>query len=79
MLKNEDKQWLKSQEDLEPNENVVKTFKWLLMKLEEDVRNNTYNHNRCESIDKYAVKMIQRKIMSEGNVYRFVLEAQGLN
>ena len=49
----------KEQEENEPNENVLKTFKWFLMKLEEDVKSNTYNQVHCDAIDKYAMKMIQ--------------------
>ena len=68
--------WLKEQEENEPNENVLKTFKWFLMKLEEDVKSNTYNQVHCDAIDKYAMKMIHRKLMSEKDVMKFVCQAQ---
>ena len=68
--------WLKEQEDTEPNESVLKTFKWFLMKLEDDVRNNTYNKKNCDAIDKYSIKMINRKIMTEKNVIKFLCQAQ---
>ena len=70
--------WLKEQERIEPNENVLKTFKYFLMQLEEDVKNNTYNETHCDAIDKYAVKVIDRNIMSEDKVIKFVMEAQNL-
>lgn len=80
MIKNnkEFNDWLKEQEKIEPNENILKTFKYFLMQLEEDVKNNTYNKIHCDAIDKYAVKVIDRKIMSEDKVIRFVMEAQDL-
>lgn len=72
------KSWLKEQEENEPNENVLKTFKWFLMKLEEDVRNNTYNKAHCDVIDKYAMKMVKRKLMKEADVIEYVCQAQNI-
>lgn len=77
--KKEFREWLKEQERIEPNENVLKSFKYFLMQLEEDARNNTYNENHCKAIDKYAVKVIQRGLMREDNVIKFVRQAQNLN
>lgn len=77
--KEEFNEWLKEQEKNEPNENVLKTFKYFLMQLEEDAKKNVYNENHCNAIDKYASKMIVRKIMSEENVINFIRQAQGLS
>ncbi len=70
--------WLKEQEKIEPNENVLKTFRYFLMQLEEDVKNDTYNKTHCDAIDKYAMKVINRKIMNEEKVIEFVRQAQNL-
>lgn len=71
--------WLKEQEEIEPNENILKSFKYFLIQLEEDAKKNVYNENHCNAIDKYASKMIARKIMSEENVINFIRQAQGLS
>lgn len=65
--------WLKQDE---PNEIVLKMFKWFLMKLEEDVKANTYNKKHCDAIDEYSKKMIDRKIMKEEDVIKFLCQAQ---
>ena len=70
--------WLREQEEIEPNESVLKTFKWFLMKLEEDVKNNVYNQTHCDAIDKYAMKMIKRRLMKEDDVIKFIREAQNI-
>lgn len=67
--------YLEDQEKNEPNENVIKMFKWFLMKIEEDAKSNTYNQRHCDSLDKYAVKVIQRKLMKEEDVIDFVRQA----
>lgn len=77
--KEEFNKWLKEQEEIEPNENILKSFKYFLMQLEEDAKNNIYNENHCNAIDKYANKMIIRKIMSEESVISFIRQAQGLS
>lgn len=64
--------WIKKQERHEPNENILKTFKWYLMQVEDGVNNCIYNQKHIDALDKYAVKMIDRKIMSEDNVIKFI-------
>lgn len=68
-------EYLEEQEKNEPNENIIKMFKWFLMKIEEDAKSNTYNQRHCDSLDKYAVKVIQRKLMKEDDVINFVRQA----
>ena len=55
------KKWLDEQEKNEPNESVLKTFKWFLMKI--------------EKADKYANKVIKRKLMSEDSVIKYIVQA----
>lgn len=71
-------EWLEQQDKNMPNEIILKNFKWFLMQLEEDVKNNTYNGQHCNVIDKYAIKVIDKKIMKEDMVIRFIREAQNL-
>lgn len=71
-------QWLRQQERNEPNSNVLKTFKYFLIQLEEDTKNNIYDKQHCDAVDKYAAKVIQRKLMSEENVIKYIREAQNI-
>ena len=43
---------------------------------EEDVKANTYNKKHCDAIDEYSKKMIDRKIMKEEDVIKFLCQAQ---
>jgi hypothetical protein len=69
--------WLKEQFDSIPNSELLKGFKWFLMKIEEDVKNNTYNQTHVDSLDKYSMKMIERKLMSIENITKFIRQACG--
>lgn len=73
--KEEFEQWLKEQEKEESNKNVLKIFKWSLIELENDTENQIYNKTHWDRVDKYAVKMINKKIMSEEKVIEFIEQA----
>lgn len=73
--KEEFDEWLKEQEQNEPNENVLKTFKWLLMEVEKADKNKPANLKLCNALDKYANKVIQRKLMNIDNVCKYVKQA----
>ena len=73
--KEEFDRWLKEQEKTETNEIVLKIFKWSLKELEENTSNYIYNKNYWDRVDKYAEKMINRKIMSEDKIIEFIKEA----
>ena len=73
--------WLEEQEKNEPNENVLKTFKWFLMKIEKADKNKKANYKDCDALDKYANKVIERKLMSEKSVIKYItqaLESEGM-
>ena len=67
--------WLEEQEKNEPNENVLKTFKWFLMKIEKADKNKKANYKDCAALDKYANKVIERKLMSEKSVIKYITQA----
>ena len=69
------KKWLDEQEKNEPNENVLKTFKWFLMKIEKADKNKKANYKDCDALDKYANKVIERKLMSEKSVIKYITQA----
>ncbi len=69
--------WLVEQDKNEPNENIVKTFKWFLMKLENEAQNNVYNRRTHEAVNKYAQKMLNRKLMNREKIIDFIFKAQG--
>ena len=73
--------WLEEQEKNEPNENVLKTFKWFLMKIEKADKNKSVNIKDCDALEKYANKVIKRKLMSEKSVIKYItqaLESEGM-
>ena len=73
--------WLEEQEKNEPNENVLKTFKWFLMKIEKADKNKKANYKDCDALEKYANKVIERKLMSEKSVIKYItqaLESEGI-
>lgn len=73
--------WLEEQEKNEPNENVLKTFKWFLMKIEKADKNKKANYKDCDALEKYANKVIERKLMSEKSVIKYItqaLESEGM-
>lgn len=67
--------WLEEQEKNEPNENVLKTFKWFLMKIEKADKNKKANYKDCDALEKYANKVIDRKLMSEDSVIKYIVQA----
>lgn len=69
--------WLVEQDKNEPNENIVKTFKWFLMKLENEAQNNVYNRRTHEAVNKYVQKMLNRKLMNREKIIDFIFKAQG--
>ena len=73
--KEEFEQWLIEQEKIEPNESVLKTFKWFLMKIEKADKNKAANLKDCDALEKYANKVIERKLMSKDNVIEYVGQA----
>lgn len=73
--KEEFEQWLVEQEKIEPNENVLKTFKWFLMKIEKADKNKSANLKDCDALEKYANKVIERKLMSKDNVIKYIVQA----
>ena len=77
--KEEFDKWLKEQEDIEPNENVLKMFKWFLKKIEKADKNKSANLKDCDSLEKYANKVIARKLMSRENVIKYIAQAQEIN
>lgn len=68
-------EWIKEQERIEPNENVLKTFKWFLMKVEKADKNKEASIRDCEALEKYANKVIERKLMSKDNVIKYIGQA----
>lgn len=72
--KEEFDKWLKEQK--ESNKDILKIFKWSLMQLEEDAENQIYNKEHWDRVSRYAVKVIEKKIMSEENVIKFIQESQ---
>ena len=54
----------------------MRIFKWNLMQLEEDTEKQRYSKEHWDSVDKYAKKVIDKKIMSEESVIKFIGQAQ---
>ena len=73
--KEEFDKWLDEQEKNETNENVLKTFKWFLMKIEKTDKNKPANIRDCNALEKYANKVIKRKLMSENSVIKYIAQA----
>ena len=73
---NEFEKWLDEQFDNIPNSELLRHFKWFLMKLEEDSKENINNKQHCDAVDKYAVKVIERQIMKEAMVIKFISDAR---
>lgn len=70
--------WLKTQDKQMPNSVILKMFKWFLMRLEENVKENKFDKKVTDGIDKYAIRVIKNKIMSEEDVLKYIQEAQRL-
>ena len=73
--KEEFNKWLEEQEQQEPNESVLKTFRWFLIKIEKADKSKVANMKDCESLEKYANKVIDRKLMSIDNVLKYMGQA----
>lgn len=73
--KEEFNKWLEEQEQKEPNENVLKTFRWFLMKIEKADKNKKANFEDCDALEKYANKIVDRKLMSIDNVLKYMGQA----
>ena len=70
--------WLKTQDKQMPNSVILKMFKWFLMRLEDNVKENKFDKKVMDGIDKYAIRVIKNKIMSEEDVFKYIQEAQRL-
>ncbi len=75
VIQEELSKWLEEQEKNEPNENVLKTFKWFLIKIEKADKNKKANYKDCDALEKYANKVIDRKLMSEDSVIKYIVQA----
>ena len=73
--KEEFNKWLEEQEQKEANENVLKTFRWFLMKIEKADKNKKANFEDCDALEKYANKIVDRKLMSIDNVLKYMGQA----
>ena len=73
--KEEFDEWLKEQEKKEPNENVLKMFKWFLIKIENANKKEKANFKDCDNLDLYANKIIERKLMTIDNVIKYIGQA----
>lgn len=70
--------WLKQQDKQMPKEVILKMFKWFLMRLEDNTKENKVDNNVIEGIDRYSVKVIENKIMKENDVIKYIRLAMGL-
>lgn len=70
--------WLKDQGKNMPKSVMLQMFKWFLMRLEENVAENKYNQGVMDGVDKYAMKVIDNKIMKEEDVIKYIRLAMGL-
>lgn len=73
--KEEFDKWLEEQNKNEPNENVLKTFKWFLIKIEKADKNKKANYKDCNILEEYANKVIDRKLMSKNSVVKYIVQA----
>ena len=73
--KEEFDKWLEEQNKNEPNENVLKTFKWFLIKIEKADKHKKANYKDCNILEEYANKVIDRKLMSKNSVVKYIVQA----
>lgn len=73
--KEEFDKWLEEQNKNEPNENVLKTFKWFLIKIEKADKNKKANYKDCNILEEYSNKVIDRKLMSKNSVVKYIVQA----
>ena len=57
--------WLEEQEKNEPNENVLKTFKWFLMKIEKADKNKDYKDIVKETLKDNPDLLVNKEILSK--------------
>lgn len=77
MTDQETQEWLKEQFNNIPNSELIKHFKWFLMQVENDNKNNTYNQQHLDSLSKYSIKVVERKVMTIENAAKFIAQACG--
>lgn len=75
--KQEIDKWLKEQFDNIPNSELIKHFKWFLMQVENDNKNDTYNKWHLDALEKYSKKVLERKLMATENIAKFIAQACG--
>lgn len=64
---------------LTKNTDLLNNFKKLLAKIENVDKNKEANFDDCILLEKYAKEIIDRKLMSEKNVIKYVLQSQGID
>lgn len=69
--------WLKQQDEQMPKTVMLKMFKWFLMRLEDNAKENKFNKKVMEGIDKYSKRVIENKIMKEDDVIKYIRLAIG--
>lgn len=70
--------WIEKQDNNMPKSVMLKMFKWFLMRLEDNAKENKFDKKVMDGIDKYAIRVIKNKIMSEEDVLKYIQEAQRL-
>ena len=70
--------WIEKQDNNMPKSVMLKMFKWFLMRLEDNAKENKFDKKVMDGIDKYAIRVIKNKIMSEEDVFKYIQEAQRL-
>lgn len=61
------------------NTDLLDNFKNLLIKIDQADKNKEADFDDCILLEKYAKEIIDRKLMSEKNVMKYVLQAQGID
>ena len=61
------------------NTDLLKKFKELLIKIENADKDKEANFDDCILLEKYAKEIVDRRLMSEKNVMKYVLQAQGID
>ena len=61
------------------NANILRKFKELLIKIEQADKTRKANFDDCILLEKYAKEIVDRRLMSEKNVMKYVLQAQGID
>lgn len=64
---------------LTKNADLLKKFKESLIKIEQADKNKEANFDDCILLEKYAKEIVDRRLMSEKNVMKYVLQAQGID